>query len=153
MASRTIPAALLVLGGALALGAPQEAAAPKPLIRKDLLVFGQVEVAPPIRDIFRPKTVAVPAVRRPDGPAVKAPAGAPEPETPPAFTLNVSYVGSIKSGGQTIALILRGGQTLSVSEGDEISPGYTVLRVTAESIVVRGPTGEIRTFTKQGDRP
>jgi hypothetical protein len=63
-------------------------------------------------------------------------------------------VGSIKSSdGRTIALVLRGGQTLSVSEGDDVAPGYRVVRVTAEAIIIRGPTGETKTFAKQGDRP
>lgn len=144
-------AALLALGGALALAAGQNAKAPKPLVRKDLLVFGEGEIAPPLRDIFRPRPSATPApVSRP---TVKPAAATPVPEAPPSFALALSYIGSIKSGGQTIALILRGGQTLSVKEGEEIVPGYKVIRLTAESIVVQGPTGETRTFPKQGGRP
>jgi hypothetical protein len=151
MASRIArtAAALLALGGALAAG--QTAKAPKPLVRKDLLVFSEGEIAPPLRDIFRPRPSAIPApISRP---SVKPAAATPAPEAPPAFTLTLSYIGSIKSGGQTIALILRGGQTLSVKEGEEIVPGYKVIRLTAESIVVQGPTGETRTFPKQGGRP
>jgi hypothetical protein len=155
MASRMKKAAAgLILGGALSLFAAQDAAAPTPLVRKDLLVFGSGEIAPPIRDIFRPKTTAVTAaVRSPGGPAVKPAAGVPAPEAPPAFALNISYIGSIKSGGRTIALVLRSGQTLSVGEGDEIVPGYKVVGVTAEAIVVQGPNGERKTFARQGDRP
>ena len=152
MAFKRTTAAILLFGGAMALGVAQEAAAPKPLVRKDLLVFGKGEIAPPVRDIFRPKAAAAPAAGRTTRPAAKPDVGAPEPEAP-SFTLVISYVGSIKSGGRTIALVLRGGQTLSVSEGDEIVPGYKVLRVTAEAIVVQGPTGKTRTFVKQGERP
>ena len=145
---------LLALGGALALVAAQTGEAPKPLVRKDLLVFGKGEIDPPVRDIFRPKAAAPgAAVVRKAGPAAKPGTEAPAPDAPPTFSLNISYMGSIKSGGQTIALVLRGGQTLSVSEGDEIAPGYKVVRVTAEAIVVQGPTGETKTFAKQGDRP
>ncbi len=148
--------ALALCAGALALAAAQNPPAPeKPLVRKDLLVFGQRPAAPPVRDIFRPRAVAAgpaPAVR-PAGPAVKPAPGAPGPETPPAFDLAISYIGSVKSGGATLALILRGGQTESVRQGDEIIPGYKVIRLTADAIVVQGPTGETRTFTKQGDRP
>jgi Tfp pilus assembly protein PilP len=133
------------------LGAAQEAEGPKPLVRKDLLVLRTGEIDPPLRDIFRPKPAA--AAGRPARPSVRPGPSAPEPEPAPTFTLNLSYVGSIKSGGRIIALVLRGGQTFSVSEGDEIVPGYRVLRVTAEAVVVRGPTGETRTFAKQGDRP
>jgi ribosomal protein S1 len=40
-----------------------------------------------------------------------------------------------------------------VKEGDEIVPGYKVISLSAEAIVVQGPTGETRTFPRQGDRP
>jgi hypothetical protein len=156
MLSRTLrtAAALLALGGLLALAAGQSGEAAKPLVRKDLLVFGKGEIAPPLRDIFRPKTVAATAPAfRPAGPAAKPAPGAPAPDAPPAFALNISYIGSIKSGGQTIALVLRGGQTLSVKVGEEIISGYKVIGLTAEAIVVQGPTGETRTFPRQGDRP
>ena len=156
MASRKIltAAVLIALGSVAALVAGQSGEAPKPLVRKDMLVFGKGEIAPPIRDIFRPRaTGALAPVRRPAGPAANPAAGTPGPEAAPSFSLNISYIGSIKSGGQTIALVLRGGQTLSVKEGDEIVPGYKVVSLSAESIVVQGPTGETRTFPRQGDRP
>ncbi len=154
MASRTIRslAALGALAGALALAAAQTGEPAKPLVRRDLLVFGQAEPAPPLRDIFRPKSAAAPAVFRPARTAAPAAAG-PAPEPEPAFALNIAYIGAIKSGGQTIALVLRGGQTLSVKEGEEIVPGYRVVRLTAEAIVVQGPTGETKTFPRQGDQP
>ena len=156
MASRTAKtaAALLVFSAALALSAAQTGEALKPLVRKDLLVFGKGEIAPPVRDIFRPKTnPGAGAVIRPAGPAIKPAAAGEVPVTPPAFNLNISYIGSIKSGGRIIALVLRSGQTLSVNEGDEIVPGYKVVSVTAEAIVVEGPTGERKTVPRQGDRP
>jgi hypothetical protein len=157
MASRKIrlAAVSIVLGAVAVLVAGQSGEASKPLVRKDLLVFGKVAITPPVRDIFRPRATAwAPApVLRPAGPAAAPAAGTPVPEAAPSFSLNISYIGSIKSGGQTIALILRGGQTLSVKEGDEIVPGYKVISLSAESIVVQGPTGETRTFPRQGDRP
>jgi hypothetical protein len=140
----------LALGWAVSLFAAQEA--PKPLVRKDLLVFGSGEIAAPVRDIFRPKTTAPPVFRRAGGPAVKSAAVAP-PDAPPSFTLNLSYIGSIRSGGQIIALVLRNGQTVSVGEGDEIAPGYKVVGVTAEAIVVQGPNSQRKTFPRQGDWP
>jgi hypothetical protein len=147
-------AALLALGAAALLAAGQSGDAPRPLIRKDLLFFPKGEIAAPVRDIFRPRATAAPAPAvRPSGPAVAPAPGTPAPAAAPSFSLNISYIGSIKSGGQTIALVLRGGQTLSVKEGDEIVPGYKVISLSAESIVVQGPTGETRTFPRQGDRP
>jgi hypothetical protein len=156
MASRSkrAIAAALVLAGSAGLLAAQDAGGPKPLVRKDLLVLGDGTPPPLIRDIFRPRATAAaaPAVRRPAGPGPVTPVDAPA-EAAPAFTLTISYLGSIKAGRRTIGLVLRGGKTLDVAEGDEIAPGYKVVEVTAEAIVVEGPNGERRTFTKQGDRP
>jgi hypothetical protein len=147
-------AALLALGAAALLAAGQSGEAPKPLVRKDLLVFPKGEIAAPVRDIFRPRTIAAPApAARPAGPVVAPGPGTSPPAGAPSFALNISYIGSIKSGRQTIALVLRGGQTLSIKEGDEIVPGYKVISLSDEAIVVQGPTGETRTFPKQGDRP
>ena len=153
MGSRTIAAAGLVLGAVLVLIAAQEPG--KPLVRKDLLVFGSGQAAPPVRDIFRPRAASGPVVPRPLGPGPAAPAAGPaaKPDAPGGFVLNLSYIGSVDLGGRTTALILRGGQTVSVGEGDEISPGYRVVQVTAREIVVEGPNGERRTFRLQGDRP
>lgn len=157
MASKTkhAIAVALVLAGSAGFLAAQGADAPKPLVRKDLLVFGDGTPPPLVRDIFRPRVTvaAAPAVRRPAGPGPVAPVDVPAVGAP-AFTLTISYLGSIKdAGGRTIGLVLRGGKTQDVAEGDEIAPGYKVVGVTAEAIVVEGPNGERRTFTKQGDRP
>jgi hypothetical protein len=150
MGHKTLVAAGFVLGGALVLIAAQEPR--KPLVRKDLLVFGSGEIAAPARDIFRPKTVAAPPDRRPIGPAA-TPAATRGPEAPAAFTLNISYIGSVNAGGRTIALVLRNGQTVSVGEGDDVAPGYKVVRVTAQEIVVEGPNSERKSFPRQGGRP
>jgi len=151
MAFRKAALAGLALGWVVSLFAAQEAG--KPLVRRDLLVFGSGEIAAPVRDIFRPKTAAVPgAARRAGGPAVKS-AAVSQTDASPSFNLTLSYIGSIKSGGQIIALVLRNGQTVSVGEGDEIAPGYKVVGVTAEAIVIQGPNSERKTFPRQGDRP
>jgi hypothetical protein len=151
---RNLFAAAVLVAGVLPLFAAQDAPAPKPLVRKDLLVLGSGVTPPPVRDIFRPLTSGVAAsVVRPGGRVVRPPADGPAPAAPAAFSLSLTYLGSIKSGGRIIGLVLRGGQTLDVGEGDEIAPGYRVIGVTAEAIVVQGPNGERKTFTKQGDRP
>jgi hypothetical protein len=151
MAFRKAALAGLALTWVVSLFAAQEVR--KPLVRRDLLAFGSGEPAAPLRDIFRPKTsAAAGAVRRAGGPAARS-TDVPPPNASPSFTLNISYIGSIKSGGQIIALVLRNGQTVSVGRGDEIAPGYKVVEVTAEAIVVQGPNSEKKTFQRQGDRP
>ncbi|MGZ4886270.1 MAG: hypothetical protein ACXVJK_01030 [Candidatus Aminicenantales bacterium] len=125
----------------------------KPIVRKDLLVFGKGQILPPRRDIFRPGFYGMPAsapmiaVR----PARKS--LPPKVEEPPAFVLNLVYVGSVRSSGKIVALVIRDGQTMSVAEGDEVVPGYKVVRVTPDEIEVEGPNSERKTFSRQGDRP
>jgi hypothetical protein len=150
MGYKKLLSAGLVLGGSIVIVSAQ--APRKPLVRKDLLVFGSGEIAPPIRDIFRPMTVATPPARRSVRPTA-SPTATRSSDVPAGFTLNISYIGSVNAGGRTIALVLRNGQTMSVGEGDHIAPGYKVVRVTAQEIVVEGPNSERKTFLRQGGRP
>jgi hypothetical protein len=131
---------------------PAAAAGPEasrpPIVRTDLLFLDREEPGQAVRNIFRPKAssspAARPAVRRPSG---KAPAAAP-PAQPAGFALELTYIGSVGVSGRIMALVLRGGQTVSVAEGDEVLPGYRVVRITAEEIVVEGPNSERKTFTR-----
>jgi hypothetical protein len=125
-----------------------------PLIRKDLLRSAPAEIPAPRRDIFHPRNSGLPA------PPPAAPGRAPVPKgkgsavpASPTFVLDLVYVGSIRSGGTITALVMRDGQTTPVAVGDEIIPGYRVLRITPDEIEVEGPKSERKTFTRQGDRP
>jgi hypothetical protein len=126
----------------------------KPLIRKDLLVFSRGEIPPPRRDIFRPRDNSGPVVSQAPliSPSVLKRQTHPANKLP-AFALNLVYLGSVRSGGKIVALVLRDGQTEPVAEGDEIVPGYKVLRITPDEIEVEGPNSERKTFSRQGDRP
>jgi hypothetical protein len=153
------PAFLPVLGLCLALALvaarPDKARTPaaadgKPLIRKDLLTFGRGKIVPSRRDIFRPADAAAPA--KPSGRPAERNRPAPAAEEP-GFTLNIVYVGSVRSAGIVLALVVQNGRTITVAAGDEIVPGYRVLRVTADEIEITGPNSERKTFARQGDRP
>ena len=155
--------AFLCLASSLA-SSPQETSAKKypeqvagkskPIVRKDLLVFGKGQILPPRRDIFRPGFYGVPAASTgfPLRPPV-AKSQTPKVGEPPAFVLNLVYVGSVRSSGKIVALVIRDGQTMSVAEGDEVVPGYKVVRVTPDEIEVEGPNSERKTFSRQGDWP
>ncbi|MCK7527595.1 MAG: hypothetical protein MZV64_63295 [Ignavibacteriales bacterium] len=109
--------------------AAQDAPAPKPLVRKDLLVLGRGEIAPPVRDIFRPRATAAPAAAvRPGGPAVKSGRRRPAADAGPGLRPEHQLHRDRSSpAAAVIGLVLRGGQTLDVGEGDEIAPGYKVV--------------------------
>jgi hypothetical protein len=124
----------------------------KPLVRKDLLNFGEPPPSLPLRNIFRPKSSAS------RGPVTRAPAPRrPEPKAPPppdepSFALVLNYIGSVQSGGRTMALVVRSGEALPLAEGEEAAPGYRVIRITPLEIEVEGPGGERKVFARQGDR-
>jgi hypothetical protein len=128
---------------------PQE-----PLVRRDLLETGGSRTVSPRRDIFRPRFSATAGL--PPGPPGGTPAAAnrsPQTKEASAFNLNLVYVGSVRSGGKIVALVMAEGQTMPVAEGDEIIPGYKVLRITDTEIEVEGPNALRKTFIRQGDRP
>jgi hypothetical protein len=121
-----------------------------PLVRMDLLRLGGKDIAPPRRDIFRPNSYGRPALQS----SAPGPAGRTlSSKEPPAFALNLVYVGSVRSGGKIMALVTSDGQTLPVAVGDEIIPGYKVLRITVDEIEVEGPKSQRKTFSRQGGRP
>jgi hypothetical protein len=51
-----------------------------------------------------------------------------------------------------MALVVRSGEALPLAEGDEVAPGYRVIRITPLEIEVEGPGGERKVFPRQGDR-
>ena len=142
-ASRTEPAAKA------AAAAPDDQPA-APLIRLDLLRPNKKEAAPAHRDIFRPGA-AVPAASPVPSPGALS--GPPQSKQPPAFALNLVYVGSVQLGGKIMALVTSEGQTLPAAVGDEIIPGYKVLRITFDEIEVEGPNAQRKTFSRQGGQP
>ncbi len=156
---------MLALGlavAAVALGAPQAAdkAAAKPtaqgpqppLVRRDLLTKEKDDSGAPLRDIFRPKTAAVPAPAAVFRPVARKPAAPPAPAGP-VFSLNLTFNGSVELAGKVMGLVTVGGQTISVAVGDEITPGYRVVRVASDSIEVEGPNAIRKTFYRQGTLP
>ncbi len=124
-------------------------AAEPPLVRTDLLKAVSGNHVVPRRDIFRPKFAPVPQAPVPQAgrPPVAGPAAKPA-DPAPTFTLTLSYLGPVSGGGKTLALVTVNGQTLPVAVGDEVAPGYKVLRITADSVVVEGPNAETKTFTR-----
>jgi len=123
----------------------------EPLVRMDLLDPDKGDVPATLRDVFRPKTLPRPKAQAPPRPAPKV--VAPPPQEAPAFGLTLTYMGTVASEGRMMALVTVGGQTLPVTLGEEISPGYRVVRITQESIEVEGANGLRKTFSRQGARP
>lgn len=123
-----------------------------PLIRTDLLVIEEGDIPEPLRNPFRPR-VAPKANVVEKAPAVKTPPAEPPSEEPPPFPLNLTYLGSAQTGGKTTALILLNGQALPIAEGEEVVPGYKIVRITTEEVEVEGPDMQKKIFTRRGGMP
>jgi|GEM_PF-826679 len=128
---------------------PSEAAGER-IVRLDLLAQESRPLASVIRDPFRPVITVRPAragVRNPVRKENQAGLSGS-----PAFKLDMTYVGFVRGSSDLVGLVVVSGVTYSVARGDEIVPGYRVIRLTEELVEVEGPGAARKTFKRQGDR-
>jgi len=143
-----LAAAGFVLGGAWG----------QSLIRKDLLKERPGETELPRRDIFSPRTAfAPPRISPPGEPPGGRVTDAEKPETPSAMeapepSLDLSYIGYVRSAHKMIALVILDGQALAVSEGEEVLPGVKVEKVSPDRVDLIGPDSKSSSFPRQGER-
>jgi len=133
------------------------------LIRMDLLRLSQGESRLFRRNIFAPG----PAYGAPSPPGVQAPQvstegrqsdfvqppaeGVPTKVIVPAFNVNLRYVGFIMSARRLVALIILDGQALAVAEGEVVSEGVRVGKITVEEIEIVLPDSSTRKFSLEGE--
>jgi len=144
-----------------------------PLVRLDLLEKPPAQLGPPKRNIFSPRAsgAGLPLVNlgapRPTaiGSAVSPPANiggalgatAAEGTVPsnqaPAFTIDLRYVGFVESEktGRIIGLVVFQGQARAVVEGEVISEGISIGRITRKEIAVNMPDSSTKTFSLEGE--
>lgn len=68
-------------------------------------------------------------------------------------SLNLRYLGYVLSGRKIVGLIVFEGEALAVVEGDLISDGFTVGRISPEEIEVLRPDSEPVMFSIEGEFP
>lgn len=68
-------------------------------------------------------------------------------------SLNLRYLGYVLSGRKIVGLIVFEGEALAVVEGDLISDGFTVGRISPEEIEVLGPDSKPVMFSIEGEFP
>jgi len=128
---------------------------PQHLLRLDLMVPVERTLQPERRNIFIAGSGAAeeegqPAARNLNGrgrQAVPTPAEETEPEeTAP----EIQYIGYVLSPRGIIGLLLSGGTTQALAEGDSIRPGYKVTRLDRKGIEVTGPDGIKKNYSLQG---
>jgi hypothetical protein len=164
-----ITALIFVLGAGLCPAQSQTEPAPKTaaakevksLLRKDLLQVKKQDAAPPMRSIFapragsiRPGDVALPGKPLPamDFQAADESAATDETaEAPPVMTINLRYIGFIKSPRRLVALVIFEGRAIAVVEGDVVGEGIRIGKVTRQQIEVVLPDSSTRTFSLEGE--
>lgn len=152
-----------LLAGA-AVGQPTDMASgekeKKSLIRKDLLQAQRGEIGLPKRNIFSPQSssrslvnpvFAAPQKSQPGLEEEQSKAHGEEGQTPPAVTINLRYIGFVESPRRMIGLIILEGQAIAVMEGEVVSEGIRIGKVTAEEIEIIMPDSTTRKFSLEGE--
>jgi Tfp pilus assembly protein PilP len=70
----------------------------------------------------------------------------------PDTTMNLRYIGFVKSGKKIIALVDFEGEETAVEEGDVISEGVTVGKITYQEIIIIGPDSRQMKFSLEGEK-
>jgi hypothetical protein len=124
----------------------------------DLLKREKNPMPPPKRNVFTMKSASVfedlspEEIKEKIEEALSTPDSLSEGENQ-SLPLNLRYLGYVLSGRKTVGLIVFGGEALAVAEGDVITEGYTVGRVSPDEIEVLGPDQELLTFSLEGEFP
>lgn len=167
------PAAMTLFLLAIALGLAQDKpsagqeAKPAPseeqksLIRMDLLQLRKEETSLPQRNIFAPRAAAsgavditrqgapVPTLANPDQVSPALPEG--QEAAPPVQSVNLRYIGFIESARRMIALVLIEGRAVAVSEGEVVSEGVRVGKITREQVEIILADSSTRAFSLEGE--
>jgi hypothetical protein len=127
-------------------------------IRMDLLTGEKKPMPPPKRNIFTQKSAAVFEDLSPEeiiektDEVMSTPNSSTQEENA-ISSLNLRYLGYVFSGRKIVGLIVFGGEALAVVEGDLITEGFTIGRISPDEIEVLGPDREPMTFALEGEFP
>jgi hypothetical protein len=130
----------------------------KSLIRMDLLKVQKEEIGAPKRNIFSPQSSSrngpVPTLATPQANIEAEGQGqiqGDEAQTPPVFNINLRYIGFIKSPGKIIGLIILEGQVMAVAEGEVVSEGIRIGKISPQDIDIIMPDSTTRKFSLEGE--
>jgi len=131
------------------------------LLRKDLLQTREQAAAPPLRNIFAPRSgssligeVAPPGRAQPEmaPEAMDESAAADETaEAPPVISVDLRYIGFIESPRRLVALVIFEGQAIAVVKGDVVGEDIRIGKVTRQQVEVVLPDSSTRTFSLEGE--
>jgi len=126
----------------------------KSLIREELFLKERKKLWPPRRIIFSPRNpgeivTSLEENRMEQSPEENAPVSGEERPLP---SLNIRYIGYIHSGDRIVGLIIFEGNALAVENGEMISAGVKIGKITPEEIEIIGPDSEIRKYSLEGEK-
>ncbi|MFZ2053204.1 MAG: hypothetical protein WAU81_03305 [Candidatus Aminicenantales bacterium] len=131
------------------------------LLRMDLLQLRQGGMAPAQRNIFAPQArTSRPMGILPQGDQQAAPddqaadmsvLSAREAAVPPVMSVDLRYIGFIESSRLMIALVVFEGRAVAVVEGEVVSEGIRIGKITREQVEVILPDSSARAFPLEGE--
>lgn len=126
----------------------------KSLIRKELLLREGKKLEPPRRNIFSPRN---PGRVETEMDPIKSQQNAQEnvaflKEGTSRLPLNIKYIGYIVSVEKIVALIIFRGDTLAVEEGEMISQGVKIGKITLREIEIIGPDSGEKKYRLEGEK-
>jgi hypothetical protein len=133
----------------------------KSLIRKDLLQIQRGEIGLPKRNIFSPQSSSRIPLQTSFEASQKSQlsleeeqkeAQGKEAQTPPTININLRYIGFVESPQKKIVgLIILEGQAIAVAEGEVVSGGIRIGKITAQEIEIIMPDSTTRKFSLEGE--
>lgn len=131
------------------------------LLRMDLLQLPEEGITPPRRNIFAPRRGAN---RQEDNNPDQNQQGTPNDQAqdmpglsldktaaPPVIPVNLRYIGFVESSRRMIALVVFQGQAIAVLEGEVVSEGIRIGKITRKEIEIVLPDSSTRLFSLEGE--
>ena len=128
----------------------------KSLIRKDLLLREKIELGNPARNIFTLRRSAGRTIER--NPVQQQQNQQRNPTLPNKYEassslpVNIRYIGYVISDEKMVGLIVFEGNALAVENGEVISEGVKIGKITTEMIEIIGSDSQKRRYQLEGEK-
>jgi hypothetical protein len=132
----------------------------KSLIRKDLLLREKTELGNPVRNIFALSRSSNREIQGNEANLQPSqhqgqhqdPALPNKYEASSSLPVNIRYIGYVISADKIVALIVFEGNALAVENGELISDGVKIGKITAEEIEIVGSGSQKRRYYLEGEK-
>lgn len=130
----------------------QQAKAPAKIssfIKKELLPKLDPALANARRDLFRPSAIEsispLPLGSSAQNQIEPVEISSEEAENKSLLeSLNIAYLGLVSSGSKALAVVMLDGQTVTLSEGEEVIPGVRLVKISPEEVLFKDSQGNSR---------